>query len=435
MKKRLVLWGENAQNEKVLIAAALKELENKVEITVFPLEVATEEFAQQMMNDWRNGEEVSFPDQQEKIERPLNLSQSLLPEDIKVDRTDVVNRAQTEWNFVVMSSKLKDAYESELEDFRARVQRLESFDHSMWEELKSFWDKVQGQIREKNLFGGHAYRLRKATNETFDEMKELRRKMDEEFKEKSKEVKAKFQEELEEIEENLEKGLGLKPLFEELKKVQKRFKKASFTREDRSKIWKKLDGLFKDVKEKRFGEKSPQSGKQTPLERLERRYKGLQKAINKMQSSIGRDKKDLSFEEGRIDKTDGQLEQQIRTAKLKMIEERISSKEVKLQDMLNTRKMLEERMEKEVEKQRALEIQKEKQKAKEEAKQKIQEQIQAQQSQLSAEEKEKLEKAASDIASKKEARAEAPETEDEVIDYAVQLASSVSKVSIEEEEE
>jgi hypothetical protein len=438
MKKRLVLWGENAQKEKQLIAVALKEEENMVEIYTFPLEVATEEFAQLMMNEWRNERKVAFPEKYEKTEKPLNLSDDLLPEDLTVDREDVVNRAQTEWNFIVMSSKMRNAFQSELEDLRSRIDRLDKFDSGLWEEMKTFWDKVQEQIREKNLFGEHATTLRKSTDEAFDQMKALRRKMDEAYREESKKIMAKFMEELDDIEQKVEKGLGLKPLFEELKEVQRRFNKANLTRNDRSTVWPKLDGLFKDIKAKRFGDKSNQN--KSAMGRLERRYKGLQKAISKMEGSIRKDKKDLHFEEKRMKKTDGQLEQQIRKAKLKMIKERINSKENKLEDMHDTRKMLEKKMEKEAEKEKQKELEREKEKAQKEAEAKIKEKIEKQKGSISKEEEEKLKKAVGEVkegeSSDKEEKASSKQTskKEENLSGIMKTAAAVSQLSFEEEE-
>ena len=66
-----------------------------------------------------------------------------------------------------------------------------------------------------------------------------------------------------------------------------------------------------------------------------------------MKSSIGKDQEDIKWEQRRIDRSDGQLETQIREAKLLMINQRISSKTVKLEDMLKTQKELLARLEKE----------------------------------------------------------------------------------------
>ena len=151
MKTKLVLWGYNATDEKVLLALQLRPEDNKVDIWTFPETVATDEFARQLMGEWRNDKEVAFPDDKQHIERELSVSDSLLPADIKVERGDIIQRAQTEWHFVVLSSKLNDVYNTELSELKAKVAGLSAYSAEMWEQLKGFWGKVQGQVRERNL--------------------------------------------------------------------------------------------------------------------------------------------------------------------------------------------------------------------------------------------------------------------------------------------
>lgn len=348
MKSKLVLWGSNAQDEKCLIAVSLRAADNKVDIWTFPESVATEDFYQQMMKDWRDGEGMELPEPKTHIERDLSLTDSLLPDDLKVERGDVVQRAQTEWHFVVLSSKLHDAYESQLADLKDRVNKLESFDQPTWDNLKEFWDKVQEQVRDRNLFRDHADRLRANTNELFGQMKTLRTKLDEEFEKLSKEAHDKFMSSLAEVERKMESGARVPVLFDELKKLQSMYREAkNLTREHRNKIWDKLDGTFKAVKEKRFGAKPGEGGKEgsgSMLQATQRRLDGLVSAIDKMEQSIRRDRNDLEFQTHKINTTDGQLEAQIRQAKLKMIDERIHSKEEKLNEMNTTKAELEKRI-------------------------------------------------------------------------------------------
>lgn len=217
---------------------------------------------------------------------------------------------------------------------------------------------------------------------------------------------------LKDIEQKVEKNLGLKPLFEELKSIQRDFNNTKFIQRHRQDVWNKLDGLFKVVKEKRFGDKA--STKSSPKGRLENRYNGLLRAMQKMKSSIGRDESDLKFEKKRIEKTDGQLELQMRQAKLKMIEERLKSKQTKLDDMLKTQKELEDKIEREIEKERQAELAKEKQEAAEEAKKKIQAQMEADRKKRSEEEEAKIQAAAERIQSdKKPSKTEAAKEPDD----------------------
>ncbi len=393
MKSKIVIWGNDENEKKILIAVELKAKENKIIIYTFKEEEATEVFYNLMMNDWRSGNPVKFPDTFTSIERPLSMTEDLLPENIKVDRTDIITRAKAEWHFVVLSSKLHELYQSELDDLREKVDQLSEYENSIWEEMKGFWTKVQNQMREKNLFKEHADALKEQTNEVFSTLKELKNTARKEFKEKSREQARSFGEKLDTIYEKIEKGLGLKPIFEELKDIQREFNQGNFTREDRSKVWKRLDGAFKAVKEKKFG---PQSESGSSMSRLDRRYNGLIHAIQKMENSIKKDKRDIEFESRKINESDGQLESQIRQAKIKMIEERVHSKQEKLDEMLQTKTELEKRKEVEAKKQQKLEEKRKIAEAEDEVKEKMATDMEEKARELEGQ-KEKLESAADSI--------------------------------------
>lgn len=348
MKRKIVLWGTNEKEEKILVALHLLDKEGKVNLYTFNENIATEEFYNSMLNQWREGAEIEFPEGHTVTERPLTVSDSILPDEIKVDRPDIITRAQTEWHFVVLSSKLYEMYRSELEDLTETIEGLKEYDNKIWNEMRTFWSKVQEQVIEKNLFRDHAHTLKNKTNKLFDHLKALKKKVEDQYESNSAKHKETIMAELQEIEDKIEKGLGLKPIFEELKTLQNKLRGIKFTKNDRNKIWERLDASFKIVKEKRFGDKgqNPTSN----VGRHQRRYDGLLSAISKMEKSIARDKDDQKFQDKKIATTHGQLEMQIRQAKIKMIDERVKSKELKLEDMYKTRKELEARIEKEKQK-------------------------------------------------------------------------------------
>ena len=238
MKRKIVLWGENEKNEKILIGIELLDAANKVNIYTFNEAIVTEEFYNKLMDEWREEKEVEFPDGFKTIERSLSVTESLLPDEIKVERTDVISRAQAELHFMVLSDKLYKLYKNELEDIKEKVEKLKSYDNTMWEDMKEFWAKVQNQVNEKTLLREHTTVLKEKTNLIFDKLKELKKEFESELKDKSAEIKKEFMEEISEIEEKIDKGLGLKPLFEQLKDVQSKFNKADLQRNDRNSIGK-----------------------------------------------------------------------------------------------------------------------------------------------------------------------------------------------------
>lgn len=394
MKTKLVLWGKKA-DERVLTAIELKAKENKVGIYVFPEAVATDDFANELMQNWRDGKEVAFPEGYEHSERELSITESILPEDITLERPDLLSRAQTEWHFVVLSSKLYDVYQTEANEIKEKISQLQQYDSKTWEQLKTFWGKVQEQVKEQNLFREHADSLRGVIDGLFNDLKGLRSKMESEFQERSKQTAEQFSQTLDGIEQRIGEGNRLSTIFEDLKGLQRKFRDAKFTREDQTRIWKRLDGAFKAVKEKRYGPEAASDN--SAMTRLTRRMTGLKQAIVRMEKSIQRDEDDLAFQQRKIARTDGQLESQIRQAKIKMIEERVRSKRERLEDMHKT----ETQVQKQIERQKARDAKRaEREKveaAKKAAQAKIQADIDAKAANL---EDEKLAKAAAAIKGK-----------------------------------
>ena len=347
MKNKIVIWALDDLEAKFLLGIQLDEKENNVNIYKFPEAIVTEDFHKLLMNDWKGDKEVEFPKGFETISKPLSVTDDLLPENLKVDRPDIITRAKAEWHFAVLSSKLNELYQSELSDLQDKIERLEQYSAPIWEEMKGFWDKVQSQVREKNLFREHGNALRNSTNALFDKLKALRKDMDSKFKEESKKQAVFFNEKVEEIRAKIEGGKTLQPLFEELKKLQSAFTKERFAKDDRAKIWDRIDGAFKLLKEKKYGSKAGNQNNNNSASRLESRYAGLVQAIARMKSSIDRDLRDKNSQSSQAERAGGQLEAQLRQARIMMIDERISSKQVKMKDMLKTKEELESKIAKE----------------------------------------------------------------------------------------
>jgi hypothetical protein len=338
MKTKLVLWGTKGTEEtaqKVLIALELNPETNKVKSWFFEGEEASEDFSKALMEQWRKGEAVAFPEGVEAKEAPLSASTGLVPEDIVTDKAELLARTQTEWIFIVLSTKLYKNYQVELEELQEEVDALKSYSKDMWERMKGFWAKVQMQVGEQNLFREHTNNLRSRTNEMFAQLKKMRSQEDAKFESEATGNYNKLVAILEPIEKLIEQeNAELQKAFDKLKTLQQTFKNSKLTRTLRSKLWDRIDDAFKKVKAKRSPNSSPEG-------RLTRRIEGLKGAIDKMEKSIGRDKKELSVQNDKINSGDvSQLETQLREVRAKLIRERIDSKSKKLEDMYSTKKDL-----------------------------------------------------------------------------------------------
>ena len=343
MNTKIVIGATNEKEEKLLVTLELKPKENKVEIWSIPDKDVTDQLESDLIGKWKKGETVALPESATQIDRPLSISDSILPDEYKVYKgSDILRRSKTEWPVVVLSYKLHDLYENELGELKTKVDSMSSFSNDVFNELKGFWGKVQDQIRDRSLLQNHSENLRSSTNDLFDELKKMRSALDKEFRSSSATLKKTFMEKLEAIEKQVEGG-RLSKLFDELKDIQNDFKGKKFTKDDRSQIWNRLDAAFKIVKDKKYGPNANNGGGGA-ADRLQKRYDGLINAMDKMERSINRDKKDLAFQNKRINNTDGQLEAQLREAKLAMINERIRSKEEKLADMNKTKAELDTRL-------------------------------------------------------------------------------------------
>ena len=119
--------------------------------------------------------------------------------------------AQAEWHFVVLSYKLSEAYRSDLESISDRIDRLTEYSGAMWEELKEFWNKVNDQVKEKNLFWNHFNSLKELANKNFEKLKDLRKVKNEQFAGVSKKNLELISSKIEGVRSKLSEGRPIHP--------------------------------------------------------------------------------------------------------------------------------------------------------------------------------------------------------------------------------
>lgn len=334
MKDKIVFWGTDENEKDILVTLRLRAADNKVDIWTFAKDSVPDEFAEKMFKDWDDINTNEFPAEHQYIEHDLS-EPSLLPQNIKAKNTEIVNRAEKEWYVKVLSSKLSQKLEEEIDQLAEQAKALTEYDKDLWASAKSYWDKVTQHLQDRDLTREHTATLRDKINACFESLKSLRGISNETFEADSKANLEKYTTQLTSLDERVALGKNLNSIFDELKQMQEELKEATLTREGRKTLRDRLNEAFENIRNQRKDSRS---------RRLESRIKGLKAAIDRMEVSLTRDEEALTLEQSRIETTTGKLEAQLRDAKIQMVQARLDSKKDKLKDMKTTYTDLEERL-------------------------------------------------------------------------------------------
>ena len=359
MKTRFALWAilpakeEETAEVKRLIALELRPNDDQYDVWILDETNSSEQTFQALNTTWVKGKEAQLPTETaEHQTKPLRASEEFLFGGFETEQKDMASRIVTEWLFICASHKAFLNYCSEVEELKQRITNLNSYDRALFEELKAFSTRVQEQVQERNIFKEQSDKLRETINLLFDDLKLLRAEQESTMNEEFKKAMATMAAKLDLLEEQLNSGkANLAAHFNELKEAQVQMHELKLGRDHRKLIIERLDTLFNKNKELRFGSKTKEGGalNHKPAEsfadHLAKRIEGLQKAINSMQESVDRDLGENENLEKRIKSGNAtQMEAQLRQAKASLVQERVKSKQLKLDDMNATMQDLQKQL-------------------------------------------------------------------------------------------
>jgi len=334
MKDRIVLRGADKDEKKILITIQLVESKNQVHIHTIPEKAVNTDLEKTIRKEWIEGQDSVLPEEAILLERSLN-EEHLLPEDIKTIQTELIRKTEKEWQVHVLTNRLFLATKIEFEALKSEVERLDSYDNNVWNRAKDFSNKIKNYAIDSQLRRSQTNELRKELDKVFDKLKSLQNSAKEAYKGISTKLSTDFLAKISEIASSANNPNNAKNAFENLKTLQMEFNKAKLLPEDWRKVKKELNDTFETIKGIR---------KNSWDERLGNRLNGLKSAIDKMETSIARDKESAEYQNSRKGSSRAtQLEEQLRSAKIQLIEERIRSKTEKLDDMKITLKNLEKK--------------------------------------------------------------------------------------------
>ena len=331
MRDRIVLWGADKDEKKILISIQLQEQMNQVHINIIPESAVNTELEKKIRKEWIEGQDDILPKEARLIERSLN-EEHLLPEDIKTIQTELIRKTEKEWQVYVLTNRLFLATKIEFEALKSEVERLDEYDNAVWNKAKDFSNKIKNYALDSQLRRSQTNEIRSALDKVFDKLKSLQNSAKEAYKDTSTKLSTDFSERIVKILDKSKSANNAKNAFENLKTLQMEFNKTKLLPNDWKRVKKEMNDAFEQIKSLR---------KNAWDERLGNRVNGLKSAIEKMENSINRDKESADYQNKRKGSSRAtQLEEQLRNAKIQLIEERIKSKTVKLDDMKVTLKNL-----------------------------------------------------------------------------------------------
>ncbi len=327
MQTRFITSGNVKDEQAVILAYELKEAEFKLDLYVVPKQSLSKEQLDALNTVWVSGGEFTFPEGTELISPDINAD-SILPDHIKSEKTGEIRHKQNEWAVQLLTNKLWESYLIELDALKKRAAELSSYDKGLFEDAKSYWERVLEHKKERNITQERLDKIKEDVNAIFEQLKTFRKTESAEFEKSSNVVRDAVIEKLNAVKLKADEKANFKTLHDEIKAIQHEVRNQRFLKSDENAVRKAFDDAFHYISEQRnkyFSDK------------YESRISGLKDVISKMEKGLERDRKDLEYFTKKADSPKIQsLELQLLKVRLRQIKETITSKEDKLKDIQKT---------------------------------------------------------------------------------------------------
>lgn len=333
MQSRFTAKGVNQEGKDVFLAYELKEEEFKVNLFIIPAASLKAADRKLLETEWVEGKEYLFPEDTVCTHPNLN-AETILPEEIRSEETGKIRIKQNEWAYILLTAKLWESYLIELEALKKRSDNLTQYERQLFDDAKSFWERVLEHRKEKDLSQERLDKIKEEVNSVFEKLKTFRKSESAEFEAASAKQRDEIIVRLEDVRKQVDAKSNFKLIGESLKSLQNDSRKNRYTKADEQILRKAFDAAYQYLNERRnfyFSDKNAA------------RIKGLTEVIEKMEASLSRDRKDLEYLDKKSSRNSIQsLELQLIKVKSNMLKEAITSKEEKLKDIRQTLEKLQE---------------------------------------------------------------------------------------------
>ena len=278
MDTRLVLWGEIGTDRKALIAIYLDESIAKIHTYAFLKEDATKELQSKLLTEWKNGGDFEFPEHAIHWEIDANCD-TILPEEVKVERIDAVLQSQHKWSKKLMSAKINQLLLDEVKLLEEKVAVVAEYDQSLWDKAKTQWEKIASYQKKNDITWEQTIALKDKINSIFDALKAVKR-INHENEEQANSVLVKsYHKKIEDLQSKLIYNDQWNFITDELKKIQAELKDINLRWSHKRSIYDEINSIFDDLRKFKTTERTTKTNER--IKQLTKIAKGLQDSIDR----------------------------------------------------------------------------------------------------------------------------------------------------------
>lgn len=327
MQQRIVTWGEIGTDKKALITIQLDEAESKILITAFPKEMVSKELQNEIFVEWKNGGNNTFPETTYQWTIDANQD-NILPENVKVERPEIVTQAQLKWSRKLMSAKLMLLLTNETELILQKLDTVQQYDQNLWNTAKNQWDKIAEYQKKGEITWEQTTQLKEKINHVFDALKAFKRLTNELDTQQSNQLIKKMEQQIDDLQAMLIYPDKWKQITTDLKKTQEEIKNTALNWNIKRKLFANIDSIYADLKKYRTNEN---------INKSKTRITELKKILTSLEESIQREKNNYNMQIEKMQHyTKGKMPLQEIESKLSYITNRIKQKESKIADIKKT---------------------------------------------------------------------------------------------------
>mgnify|MGYP000697501883 CR=1 FL=1 len=327
MNTRLVLNGEIGTDRVALIAINLDEATAKIHIYAFPKEEVTKEIQDKLFIEWKNGGEYEFPSFTIHWEMDAN-SDTILPENVKVDRPEIVLQSQHKWSKKLMSSKINQLLEDETKLLEEKASTVAEYDQTLWDKTKAQWEKITSYQKKSEITWEQTTALKEKINSVFDALKAVKRINSENDDQANAALVKNITKRINDLQSKLIYSDQWKFIFDELKKIQHELKDAAIKWNHKRNLYNRVNSIYDDLKKYRATE---------IITKSQTRITQLKQILNGLKDSIERDNDNYKMQVEKMQHyTRGKISEEEIKTRFNYIIERIDEKKKKAEGIKQT---------------------------------------------------------------------------------------------------